>query len=44
LRFRLRNHRSGKNDFSVNLVFSLKAMPSKGLGDDSNRLETRLFR
>ena len=44
LRFRLRNHRSGKNDFSVNLVFSLKAMPSKGLGDDSNRLETRLYR
>jgi hypothetical protein len=44
LRFRLRDHRSGKDDFSVSLVFSLKAMPSVGLGDDSNRLETRLFR
>ncbi|MDP6795127.1 MAG: LPS assembly protein LptD [Verrucomicrobiota bacterium] len=44
LRFRLRDHRSGKNDFSVNLVFSLKAMPSVDVGDDSNRLETRLFR
>ena len=44
LRFRLRDHRSGKDDFSVSLVFSLKAMPGVGLGDDSNRLETRLFR
>ena len=44
LRFRLRDHRAGKDDFSVSLVFSLKAMPSVGLGDDSNRLETRLFR
>ena len=44
LRFRLRDHRSGKDDFSVSLVFSLKAMPSVGLGNDSNRLETRLFR
>ena len=44
LRFRLRDHRSGKNDFSVSLMFSLKALPSLGLGDDSNRLETRLYR
>ena len=44
LRFRLRDHRSGKNDFSVSLLFSLKALPSIGLGDDSNRLETRLYR
>ena len=44
LRFRLRDHRAGKDDFSVSLVFSLKAMPSLGLGEDSNRLETRLFR
>ena len=44
LRFRLRDHRAGKDDFSVSLVFSLKAMPGGGLGDDSNRLETRLFR
>ena len=44
LRFRLRDHRSGKDDFSVSLVFSLKAMPSLGLGEDSNRLETRFFR
>ena len=43
LRFRLRDHRSGKNDFSVSLLFSLKALPSIGLGDDSNRLETRLY-
>ncbi|GIT13159.1 MAG: hypothetical protein CM1200mP34_5650 [Verrucomicrobiales bacterium] len=43
-RFRLRDHRAGKDDFSVSLVFSLKAMPSVGLGDDSNSLETRLFR
>jgi len=44
LRFRLRDHRAGKNDFSVSLLFSLKALPSIGLGDDSNRLETRLYR
>ena len=44
LRFRLRDHRSGKNDFSVSLMFSLKPLPSLGLGDDSNRLETRLYR
>ena len=44
LRFRLRDHRSGKNDFSVSLMFSLKALPRLGLGDDSNRLETRLYR
>ena len=44
LRFRLRDHRAGKNDFSVSLLFSLKALPSFGVGDDSNRLETRLYR
>ena len=44
LRFRLRDHRSGKNDFSVSLMFSLKALPSLGLGADSNRFETRLYR
>ena len=44
LRFRLRDHRGGKNDFSVSLLFSLKAIPRISLGDDSNRLETQLYR
>ena len=44
LRFRLRDHRAGKNDFSVSLLFSLKAIPRMSLGDDSNRLETQLYR
>ena len=44
LRFRLRDHRAGKNDFSVSLLFSLKAIPRISLGDDSNRLETQLYR
>ena len=44
LRFRLRYHRAGKNDFSVSLLFSLKAIPRMSLGDDSNRLETQLYR
>ena len=44
LRFRLRDHRGGKNDFSVSLLFSLKAIPRINLGDDSNRLETQIYR
>ncbi len=44
LRFRLRDHRYRRDDFSISLVFSLKAVPSIDVGDDSNRLETRLFR
>ena len=44
LRFRLRDHRAGENDFSVSLLFSLKAIPRISLGDDSNRLETQLYR
>ena len=44
LRFRLRDHRGGKNDFSVSLLFSLKAIPGINLGDDSNRLETQIYR